>query len=168
MATRIDKTSTATKNVIAAFVICCALLLLPSSAAAQWSNLTLNMLDYPCRVLDTRIVDGPIQANEIFLFSVEEGFSSLQGGSSGCFVPTTAKAVKIMVKGQATTFPGYFRLFNADASVFGPFSSLQIAPGSYESGQFDVPIGGNMLVAIHSIVEAQAVVDIVGYYESAP
>lgn len=139
--------------------------LIPSVLQAA-TPLTVYLLPVPCRILDTRIVNGPIQANEIFIFSVEEWFSPLQGGVSDCYVPVSAQAVKISIKGRSTTAPyGYFRVFNADGSASGTYSSLQIDSLAFDAAQIDVPVGGNLLVAIHSIVEAHAIVDLVGWFE---
>lgn len=142
-------------------------LVMISATISHAQPLNTYLLPTSCRVLDTRVVNGPIQANEIRIFSIEQGFSTLQGGVSGCYVPTTARGVKINVKGRTTTAPsGYFRVFNAEGSVVGIYSTLQLhGPVTFDSIQVDVPIGGSLLVAIHSIVEAHAIVDLVGWFE---
>jgi hypothetical protein len=140
------------------------------SARAQTDPLLLTLRSVPCRLADTRVSGGTIAPNEIRIFSVEQGFSPLQGGApatEGCFVPPSTRAVKLNVKGMGTeTDAGYFRVFNADASSLGVYSSLQLQiMGRWVAIQLDVPVGGNLLVAIHSLVRAHSVVDLVGYYE---
>jgi hypothetical protein len=162
----------ATKITIVAFVLACTLIV-PAPAQAQWSNMSLTLFDQPCRSVDTRLITGfnrPLQDNEIYIFSVDPLFSILQGGVTNCGVPSNAVAVKLWVKGQSITFDGgYFRVFRAGGSVVGPYSTLQLQdPGQFVSGEFDIPIDGNMEVAIHTLKSAHAVVDIAGYYTSTP
>lgn len=131
--------------------------------------LVTHLLPVSCRLLDTRINgDGPIQPNEIRIFSVDPLFSSLQGGASNCGVPENARGVKITLAARPTTAVsgGYIRVFNADASVLGTYSSLTFQGSvNFISNRVDVPVSGNLLVAIYSPqYEAHAIVDLVGYY----
>lgn len=145
---------------------CVAFLLVTQTAQAQWSHLSLTLLPVPCRNVDTRIGEGVLQDNEIYIFSVDPLFSDFQGGAAGCGVPPGAAAVKLLIKGQSQLFDGgYFRVFNASASALGTYSHLQLQdPLQFVGAEFAIPIDGNMLVAIHTLKSAHAVVDIAGYY----
>lgn len=149
-----------------ALVLSTAFIFLPGSLLAQWSNLSLSLLPTPCRVLDTRLEGGSIQSNEILVFSVEEGFSELQGGTANCFVPTDADAVKLNVKGQSIVLDGgNFRVFNADGSALGVYSQINLQdPGQFVASEMSIPVSSSLLVAIHTYAQAHAVVDLIGYY----
>lgn len=157
-----------THNTIMVFISFVLLALFASSAQAQWSNLSLTLFAQPCRNVDTRHSNVPLQDNEIYIFSVEPIFSALQGGTINCGVPSNAAAVKLLVKGQSITFDGgWFKIFNASSSAIGVFSHLQLQnPGLFIGAEFDIPIDGNLRVAIHTLKSAHAVVDIAGYYTS--
>lgn len=149
-----------------------SVLLLAFSAAPIFAQpaLLTHMRPVSCRMMDTRIVGGAIQENEIRIFSVDPLFSALQGGVSNCGVPSEAMAVKINIKGSSVTADGgYFRVFNVDASTLGTYSTLQLKePGTWIAVQMDSPVSGNLLVAVHSLVQAHAIVDLVGWYTAAP
>lgn len=153
-------------RIVIVAIMAIALSLSISPATAQLSNLSLTLYPVPCRSVDTRIGEGVIQDNEIYVFSVDPLFSSLQGGVSNCGVPSNAAAVKLLVKGQSQTFDGgYFRVFNASVSVLSTYSHLQLQdPLQFVGAEFDIPINANLQVAIHTLKQAHAVVDIAGYY----
>lgn len=145
-----------------------SLIMIGMAAVSQAQTpLSTYLLPTSCRVLDTRATGNPIQSNEIRVFSVEQGFSDLQGGVADCYVPLTAKGIKINIKGRTSTaLVGNFRVFNADASALGIYTTLQLrGPAAFDSIQVDIPIGGNLQVSIHSNVESNAVVDLVGWFE---
>lgn len=127
-----------------------------------------------CRLLDTRTANDHIQANETRIISVEPAFSSLQGGVANCGIPvdtTGIAGVKLNIKGRATVAAtgGNFRVFNADASALGVYTTLQLqGPVNYVAVQADIPVSGNQLIAIHANVESIAIVDLVGWYTTEP
>lgn len=139
---------------------------IPSSAYSQ-PAVYLHLKPVSCRLLDTRVTNEPIIQNEIRVFSVE---SFSQNGVASCGIPagtTGIAGVKLNIKGRATVAPsgGNFRVFNADASALGVYSTLQLqGPVNFIAIQADIPVSGNQLVAIHASVESHAVVDLVGWY----
>jgi hypothetical protein len=159
----------ASKLLVAVVVL--AIFVFPFRSAAQTSGssgpLLFILLDDPCRMYDSRSPVDTIAANEVKIVPTDPLNSPLQGGETGCGVSSSdAAAVRINVKGKSTTSPaGYFRIFNADASIDGNHSSLQLqGPDHFIAIELDVPITGTSSIAIHSSVEAHAVVDLVGYY----
>lgn len=143
-------------------------LLLSSPVTAQWEGLSLTLLSTPCRIVDTRVTSAPLASNEIRIFSVDPGFSSLQGGATNCGVPADAAAVKLNVKGQSIVLDGgNFRVFNADGSALGVYSQVNLQdPGQFVAAEMSVPISSSLLVAIHTYAQAHAVVDVIGYYKT--
>lgn len=163
------ETSMRVRHLLLCVVCIVCVLLAPATAQAQWSNLSLTLLDKPCRSVDTRLASGLLQDNEIFIFSVDPASSIFQGGTLNCGVPSNAAAVKLLAKGQSNTFDGgYFRIFRAGGSALGTYSMLQLQdPGQFVGAEFDIPIDVRLEVAIHTLKEAHVVVDISGYYIAA-
>lgn len=144
-----------------------ALTFAPYALQAQWENLSLTLRPTPCRVADTRIEEGSIAPNEIRIISVDPLLSQAQGGTANCGVPSDVKAIKVMVAGQTTEVDGgHMRVFNANASALGVYSSLNYqTKNRFTSTHLDVPISGELLLAIHTTVRTHVIVDVIGYYK---
>jgi hypothetical protein len=164
---------------IASQVFSAVILLLGSSqvfpAKAQ-TGLTFFPVN-PCRIVDTRVAGGILQAGISRTFVVNRGGSTFnygsQGGTtSGCGLPTTAKAAFFNFTVVTPTAPGFLRAWpfgsslpNASISNFANLTGLNIANG------IAVPVCNPASTTCSTDLNvqvdqgnAQLVVDVVGYF----
>jgi hypothetical protein len=113
----------------------------------------------PCRVLDTRVLGGPVQAGQKRTFPV---------ATQTCPLPATAKAVIVNVTATQETKSGNLRLY--PAGLAAPMTSvLNFAEGVARANNATVLVGASGQLTVQCDMAAagstQVIVDVFGYYE---
>ncbi len=132
----------------------------------------------PCRIADTRNVGGALSAGAVRSFLVNSGgtaynYSSQGGSSTGCGIPTDAKAIFFNIVAVSPTGPGFLRAWpygttlpTASILNFASYPGLNVANG------VAIPVC-DPAVNICSLdlnvqvdqANAQVVIDVLGYYK---
>lgn len=144
---------------------CLACLLFVASVSQSHAAELIPREPGPCRIADTR-TGSPIAAGTTRNFFLAFGAAISQGGTDpNCGVPTGAVAVELNVKGAPLFVDGgHFRVFRTGVGQ-GVYSSLQLDDVLQFTGiSIDVPLGPTQEVSIFSILDANAIIDIEGWY----
>jgi large repetitive protein len=111
----------------------------------------------PCRLLDTRQSGLPLAAGGSLTVTAE----------GACGIPSTARAVAVIVTSVSPTGPGHLRLYAAGTAA-PPTSVLNFGSGQTRSGNGIVSLGPGAALVVQCYMPEGAthvVVDVSGYFE---
>jgi Putative Ig domain len=115
----------------------------------------------PCRVIDTRLPDGPLGGP-----ALAPGVARTFTVVGSCSIPTTAKSLSVNVAVTQPAAGGNLRLYPAGTAV--PFvSALNYSAGKTRANNGIVPLNasGQMGVYVGSAGAAHFILDVNGYFE---
>jgi Calx-beta domain/Divergent InlB B-repeat domain/PKD domain len=118
----------------------------------------------PCRVLDSRVSDGP-WGGQPLSGQQERTITVVEGA---CLIPATAKAVSFNITATAATVDGVLRVYPAGTDRPQFFSSLNVTAGVNRANNGVVGIGAGGAVTIFSTQvsgSVHVVLDVNGYFE---
>jgi hypothetical protein len=124
---------------------------LPTPPALSFFTVT------PCRVVDTRLVGGPVAAGA-------DRTIPIVGGA--CAVPITAKAVSLNIAVTQPSGPGNVRLFPAGAAV-PTASTINYAAGQTRTNNVVVglSVAGELTARVQPSGSTHVILDVNGYFE---
>ena len=122
----------------------------------------------PCRIVDTRIVGGPIGANETRSFKAftTTDFASQGGDLSGCNLPQNVSALTVKITSVYPSGDGYFTAYPF-GEVRPLASSLNYTTGLIVSDESHIRLcrpGCTNEFNVYSFAQSQIVVDVTGYF----
>lgn len=139
----------------------------PVKLGAAGSDLVYTPLT-PCRIVDTRVVGGPIgnSGARSFIAYSASGFASQGGDPSNCGIPQNASALQVKLTASRPVLDGYFTAYASD--VARPLvSSLNYLAGKDTSNGEIVSLcrpGCATQFTLFTYAQSDAVIDVVGYY----
>jgi hypothetical protein len=117
----------------------------------------------PCRLLDTRLADGPYGGPP-----VPPGSQRAVVAAGHCGVPATAKAVAANVTVVAPPAAGFLTFFPGDGAV-PPTSTISFTPGRVlaNNAVLALAFSGSGTVALRAATQSpvQVLIDVSGYFE---
>ena len=134
--------------------------------ASYQQSIDVGPLDFhtlaPCRLLDTRLPAGPL------------GGPALAAGSSRtfpawntCSIPTTARAISVIITGTEASVPGHLRIHPADQLTPGT-SALNLRPGLNRANNAVVALSSAGAFTVRTVLTSGSthfIVDVNGYFE---
>lgn len=140
---------------------------LKTSLAASGSNLVYTPIT-PCRIVDTRVVGGPLtpaETRSYFGYTATD-FTSQGGFESNCNIPANISALSVSITSVLPTGNGYFTAYPFNDAK--PISTaLNYTPGSITSGYSVVRQCRPSCSAqfnVYSHNQSHLVIDVEGYY----
>ena len=117
----------------------------------------------PCRVVDTRLVPGPLGAP-----SLAASQTRLFPVTGACGLPAAAKAVSANVTVTGPLAPGYLTLFAGDVAAPPLASTINFRPGQTRANNAIVPLaldGSGMKIFNGSAGNVDVIVDVNGWFQ---
>ena len=139
----------------------------PTKLGAAGADLVYTPLT-PCRIVDTRVVGGPIgnSGARSFIAYSASGFAAQGGDPSNCGIPQNASALQVKLTASRPMLDGYFTAYASD--VARPLaSSLNYLAGKDTSNGEIVSLcrpGCATQFTLFTYAQSDAVIDVVGYY----
>lgn len=126
----------------------------------------------PCRIIDTRLVGGPLAAESTrnFRAFTSTDFTAQGGAPGNCGIPQNVSAVTVTIASQAATSSGYFTAFPfSEAMPVAATLNYNISiPGiNVYSNAADIRLcrpGCASEFSVYSKAQAQLIVDVTGYF----
>jgi hypothetical protein len=116
----------------------------------------------PCRVLDTRLADGPL-GGPALAANTDRSFAL----AGACGIPPTAKAVSANVTVTQPASQGHLSLYPAGSGL--PLvSSINFGPGQTRANNATLPLGAGGAITVRSALiggTVHFILDVNGYYE---
>ena len=139
----------------------------PKALGSSGSDLVFTPLT-PCRLLDTRIVGGPVAAagTRSFLAYSATDFVAQGGAASNCGIPANASAISAKITADRPAADGYFTAYPY-GEVQPLASSLNYTAGLILSNETHIRLcrpGCTNQFNVFSFKQAQLVVDVTGYF----
>jgi hypothetical protein len=139
----------------------------PKALGTAGSDLVFTPLN-PCRIIDTRLVGGPIAATATRSFKANTAtdFTAQGGAATNCGLPTNASAISVKIVSEFPAATGYFTAYPFN-EVRPLASSLNYAGGSTTSDQSTIRLcrpGCTSEFNVYSDAQSTLIVDVDGYY----
>lgn len=122
----------------------------------------------PCRIVDTRVIGGPIATNgsRSFAAFTATNFASQGGDFSNCNLPANVSAISVKITASNPIGNGYFTVFPSNevkplASSLNYLASLDI---SNESHFRLCRPGCTTQFTVYSLLQSDLVIDVNGYF----
>lgn len=122
----------------------------------------------PCRIVDTRLVGGPIPANgsRSFVAYTSTNFMSQGGDGTNCNLPENVSALTVKITGSNPQFNGYFTVYPSNEAK--PLaSSLNYIAGIDTSNESHFRLcrpGCPTQFTVYSLWQSNVVIDVNGYF----
>lgn len=139
----------------------------PMSLGSPGSDLVYTPLN-PCRIVDTRVVGGPITANGTRSFKsyTTTDFTSQGGDASNCNLPQNVSALSVKITSVLPSADGYFTAYPFDQAK--PLaSSLNYVGGMILSDESHVRLCRPACPSefnVYSYAQSEIVIDVTGYF----
>lgn len=139
----------------------------PMSLGSPGSDLVFTPIN-PCRIVDSRVVGGPIAANATRSFKgyTATDFTSQGGAPSNCNLPQNASALVLKVAAVNPTHNGYFTAFPFDEAR--PLAaSLNYTANMVLSDESTVRLCRPACPSefnVYSFAQSEIVIDVTGYF----
>ncbi|MFY2764480.1 hypothetical protein [Arenimonas sp. MALMAid1274] len=139
----------------------------PSSLGQPGEDLVYTPVA-PCRLVDTRIIGGPIVANTTRSFVAHSagGFASQGGDASDCALPENVSSVTVKITSVRPDADGYFTAYPYN-TVRPLASSLNYTAGMILSDESHVTLcrpGCANELSVYSFATSDLVIDVTGYF----
>ncbi|MCA0394535.1 MAG: hypothetical protein LCH70_10550 [Proteobacteria bacterium] len=122
----------------------------------------------PCRIVDTRIVGGPILANSSrgFVAFTSTDFTAQGGDASNCGIPENASALTVKITANHPTHHGYFTVFpsNEARPLASSLNYIANVDTSNESHFRLCRPACPTQFSVYSIFQSNLVIDVNGYF----
>ncbi|RDZ28873.1 hypothetical protein [Lysobacter silvisoli] len=139
----------------------------PMSLGAPGEDLVYTPLN-PCRIVDTRVVGGPIAANgtRSFRAFTATDFTAQGGDASNCNLPQNVSALTVKITSVFPTGNGYFTAYPFDEAK--PLaSSLNYTTGMILSDESHIRLCRPACPSefnVYSFAQSEVVIDVTGYF----
>ncbi len=139
----------------------------PASLGQPGADLVYTPLN-PCRIVDSRIVGGPIAADGTrgFIAYSATDFTAQGGDASNCGLPENVSALTVKITAVAPASNGYFTAY--PSNVARPLaSSLNYTQGMISSDESHVSLCRPSCVtefSVYSFGASNVVIDVTGYF----
>jgi len=134
---------------------------------------TLYVEVQPCRVLDTRLMSGPLSGTSVTFDA--SGDLTPQGGSASCGIPEDATAIAVNLTGITTTSTGGFLRGWPAGSPQPNATLLNYSTAIHASNMVNIPLGTGPCTGCGAQFKLRnwggnvhVVGDVVGYYTRPP
>lgn len=139
----------------------------PTALGSSGSDLVFTPLS-PCRIVDTRVVGGPILADgeRSFKGYTASDFTSQGGAPSNCGIPTNAASLQVKITSVYPGGNGYFTAYPFNEAK--PLaSSLNYTNGFIMSNESSITLCRPACTSqfnVYSYAQSELVIDVTGYF----